>query len=61
MRGLPLVAYFGVKEAVKALLQKRADADSKDGNGRTPLLWAAESFVAVEDYMRSPMVSISAV
>ncbi|KAL5362033.1 hypothetical protein BJX96DRAFT_185764 [Aspergillus floccosus] len=56
MTGLHLVAYFGVEEAVKALLQQafeintnntddqappRADLDLKDDFGRTPVSWAA--------------------
>ncbi|KMK62758.1 Palmitoyltransferase AKR1 [Aspergillus fumigatus Z5] len=58
MTGLHLAAYFGVAEAVKALLQQPfgtnlkstdgvtpsgADLESKDGDGRTPLSWAAKN------------------
>ena len=39
--GLHLAAYFGVKEAINALLKKGIQADSNDNNGRTPLSWAA--------------------
>ena len=41
MTGLHLAAYFGVKEAMNALLKKGADADSKGDDGRTPMLYAA--------------------
>jgi hypothetical protein len=43
IRGLHLAAYFGVVAVVKLLLDKQADVDSKDGDGRTPLWWAAEN------------------
>ena len=42
MTGLHLVAYFGLTEAMTALLKNEYDLDSKDNNGRTPLSWAAE-------------------
>jgi hypothetical protein len=41
--GLHLAAYFGVQEAANVLLETgKADVDSKDTKGRTPLQWAAE-------------------
>ncbi|RYP52701.1 hypothetical protein DL769_010625 [Monosporascus sp. CRB-8-3] len=43
MTGLHLAAYFGVEEAVKALLQKGVETDAKSAYGRTPLSWAAEN------------------
>ncbi|RYP18976.1 hypothetical protein DL767_009724 [Monosporascus sp. MG133] len=43
MTGLHLAAYFGVKEAVKALLHKKIDIDSRNIKGQTPLWWAAEN------------------
>ena len=41
--GVHLAAYFGLKEAMIALLKNRYDLDSKDTHGRTPLSYAAES------------------
>ena len=43
MTGLHLAAYFGVEEAVKAVLQERVEADAKNTYGRTPLSYAAEN------------------
>jgi Ankyrin repeats (3 copies) len=43
MTGLHLVAYFGVKAVVKQLLDKDAELETKDSDGRTPLSYAAES------------------
>jgi ankyrin repeat protein len=40
--GVHLAAYFGLDEAVKLLLADRVDPDSKNTEGQTPLLWAAE-------------------
>jgi ankyrin repeat protein len=40
MTGLHLAAYFGVHNAVTALLGSNGP-DSKDSYGRTPLSWAA--------------------
>ncbi|OBT47113.1 hypothetical protein VE00_03058 [Pseudogymnoascus sp. WSF 3629] len=42
LTGLHLAAYFGVIEAINALLQKGVEADSKAENGRTPLSYAAK-------------------
>jgi ankyrin repeat protein len=39
---LHLAAFFGVKEAVSILLQDCQNVNLRDGNGRTPLSWAAE-------------------
>jgi hypothetical protein len=39
---LHLVAYFGVKEVTRNLLEKTVDIDVRDTNSRTPLSWAAE-------------------
>jgi hypothetical protein len=40
--GVHFAAYFGLTEILKLLLATgKADVDSKDGGGRTPLLWAA--------------------
>ena len=41
MTGVHLAAYFGLKEAMMALLKNRHDPDVKDTYGRTPLSWAA--------------------
>jgi ankyrin repeat protein len=41
--GVHLAAYFGLKEAVKLLLADSVDPDSKNTEGQTPLLWAAEN------------------
>jgi ankyrin repeat protein len=41
--GLYLAAYFGVETVVQLLLDKAAEADSKDNNSRTPLSWAAKN------------------
>lgn len=44
MTGLHLTAYFGVEAVAKLLLDTgKVDVDSKDEDGRTPLLWAAAS------------------
>ncbi|KAH0555888.1 hypothetical protein GP486_006166 [Trichoglossum hirsutum] len=43
MTGLHLAAYFGVEEAVRALLQKKVEADAKDTYDQTPLSWAARN------------------
>jgi hypothetical protein len=37
-----LVAYFGLVEAVAALLENGHDPDVKDSFGQTPLYWAAQ-------------------
>ncbi|KAK4205934.1 hypothetical protein QBC37DRAFT_162144, partial [Rhypophila decipiens] len=42
MQGLFVAAYFGILEAVEALLQS-SNNDLKDSFGRTPLSWAAEN------------------
>ena len=39
--GVHLAAYFGLKEVTITLLKEGLDADSKDSEGRTPLLLAA--------------------
>jgi hypothetical protein len=41
MLGVHLAAYFGLTEAMIALLKNGHDLDSKDNNGLTPLSWAA--------------------
>lgn len=42
--GLHLTAYFRVKTVIRLLLNTgKVDADSKDGDGRTPLLLAAQN------------------
>ncbi|RYP67004.1 hypothetical protein DL771_007500 [Monosporascus sp. 5C6A] len=41
MTGLHLAAYFGIEEAVKALLEKRVETDAMDTYGMTPLSYAA--------------------
>jgi hypothetical protein len=41
MRGVHLAAYFGLKEAMIALLKNEHDLDSKDTYSRTPLSYAA--------------------
>ncbi|KAH7182225.1 ankyrin repeat-containing domain protein, partial [Fusarium sp. MPI-SDFR-AT-0072] len=41
--GLHLAAYFGIKEAVDALIQHGSDISSRDWRDRTPLSWAAEN------------------
>jgi Ankyrin repeats (3 copies) len=44
MTGVHVAAYFGLKEAIAALLTKDGvDPDSKNSYGRTPLSWAAEN------------------
>jgi hypothetical protein len=43
MTGPHLAAYFGLEEAVKALLMRRRELDAKDSRGRTPLSYAAEN------------------
>jgi Ankyrin repeats (3 copies) len=40
--GVHLAAYFGLKEAMIALLKNGHNPDSKDTDGQTPLLWAAK-------------------
>lgn len=42
MSGIHLAAWFGVKEAIKAILSKSVDVDAKDSAGRTPLVLAAK-------------------
>jgi len=42
MIGVHLAAYFGLREAMTALLKNGNDLDVKDTTGRTPLLWAAK-------------------
>ena len=39
--GMHLAAYFGLREAIVALLERAHDPNSKDSYDRTPLLWAA--------------------
>ena len=39
--GVHLAAYFGLKEAMIALLKNGHNPDSKDNDGQTPLSWAA--------------------
>jgi ankyrin repeat protein len=41
MTGIHLAAYFGLGEAMVALLKNGHDPNSKDSGGRTPLSWAA--------------------
>jgi hypothetical protein len=41
--GLHLAAYFGLKEAMIALLENGHDLNSKNSYGQTPLLWAAKN------------------
>jgi len=41
--GLHLAAFFGIEEAIKVILLKRVEVDSKDGGGKSPLLWAAQN------------------
>lgn len=42
--GLHLTAYFRVKTVIRLLLNTgKVDADSKDGDGQTPLLWASQN------------------
>lgn len=43
MTGLHLAAYFGVSEAVHCLLHYESDMNSRDGSGKTPLIYAAEN------------------
>jgi ankyrin repeat protein len=43
MIGVHLAAYFGLKEAMIALLKNGHDLDSEDTYGQTPLSWAAEN------------------
>ena len=47
MTGTHVAAYFGLELAVIGLLEDKSGlgyvGDSKDGNGRTPLSWAAEN------------------
>jgi ankyrin repeat protein len=43
IRGVHLAAYFGLKEAIMALLKNGHDPDSKDNSDKTPLSWAAEN------------------
>jgi len=42
MTGVHLAAYFGLKEAMMALLKNGHDHDSEDTYGQTPLLYAAK-------------------
>ncbi len=39
--GVHLAAYFGLGEAITALLKNGNDPNVKDSNGRTPLSWTA--------------------
>ena len=41
--GAHLVAYFGLREVMIALLKNGHDPNFKDTNGQTPLSWAAEN------------------
>ena len=41
IKGAHLAAYFGLREAMIALLKNGHDLDSKDSYGQTPLSWAA--------------------
>jgi ankyrin repeat protein len=41
MTGVHVTAYFGLREAMIALLENGYDPDSKDSNGQTPLTCAA--------------------
>jgi hypothetical protein len=43
MTGVHIAAYFGLREAIAALVKIGHDPDSKDSNARTPLSWAAEN------------------
>jgi ankyrin repeat protein len=43
MKGVHLAAYFGLREAIIALLEKGHDPSSTDTWGRTPLSWAARN------------------
>lgn len=43
MTGLHLAAYFGVKASVQLLLDRGADVNLKESEGRTSLCWASES------------------
>jgi ankyrin repeat protein len=43
MTGLHLAAYFGLKDAIIALLKNRHDPNLKDVYGRAPLSWAARN------------------
>ena len=43
MTRVHLAAYFGLAEAMMALLENEHDPDSKDTYGQTPLLWAARN------------------
>src|SRR5947207_1678877 len=40
--GIRLCAYFGLEGITMGMLESTMVADSKDSDGRTPLLWAAE-------------------
>jgi hypothetical protein len=42
LQGVHLAAYFGLTEAMIALLKNGHDLDSKDNGGLTPLSWAAQ-------------------
>jgi hypothetical protein len=42
MTGVHVAAYFGLREAIMALLKNGHDLDTKDNGGRTPLSWATE-------------------
>jgi ankyrin repeat protein len=37
-----ILSYFGTPQVLAKLLKTQVDLDSKDGDGRTPLSWAAE-------------------
>lgn len=41
--GVHLAAYFGLTEAMRALLENRHDPNVKDSYGQTPLSWAIEN------------------
>jgi hypothetical protein len=65
--GVHLATYFGLKEAMIALLKNRHDLDYKDTYGQTPLSWAArngheevvelllEKGAELESYGRTPL------
>jgi ankyrin repeat protein len=41
MIGVHLAAYFGLREAIAALLKNGHELNAKDSYGQTPLSWAA--------------------